>query len=182
MSLSHALLGLLFARPASGYDLMKSFDTSLAGVWSATRSQVCGELIRLTESGLIEVAAVGPRGRKEYAPTEAGLAKLRAWITDPRPEPAHRSEALLRVFFLDAVSPEHGHDYQLQQAEQATARHAGFGALRDSLDRQQGQNSTNADTNARLVLEDGLRLTTVVEEWAQWADRQVQSRAVAEAC
>ena len=177
MSLSHALLGLLFVRPASGYDLMKSFDTSLAAIWPATQSQVYGELIRLTESGLIEVAAVGPRGRKEYAPTEAGLAKLRAWITDPRPEPPHRSESLLRIFFLDAISPEQALDYQLQQAEQAAARRTKFETLRDSHDRQP---EDTANTNARLVLEYGLRLTAMAEEWAKWASRQLQTRATIE--
>ena len=179
MSLSHALLGLLFVRPASGYDLMKSFDTALAAVWPATQSQVYGELIRLTESGLIEVAAVGPRGRKEYAPTEAGLAKLRAWITDPHPEPPHRSETLLRVFFLDAVSAEQGLDYQARQVEQAAARHTRLETLRDSLDRQ-GEEVVSI--NARLVVEYGLRLTAMCEEWAHWAGQQLQARAAVEAC
>ena len=178
MSLSHALLGLLFVRPASGYDLMKSFDTALAGIWPATQSQVYGELIRLTESGLIEVAAVGPRSRKEYAPTEAGLAKLRSWITDPRPEPPHRSEALLRIFFLDAITPEQALDYQLRQAEQAAARHSRFETLRDSHDRQ-AEDTPN--TNTRLVLEYGLRLTAMAEEWAQWASQQLQTRTAIEA-
>ena len=180
MSLRHALLGLLFVRPASGYDLMKSFDTALAGIWPATQSQVYGELIRLTESGLIEVAAVGPRGRKEYAPTEAGLAKLRAWITDPRPELPHRSEALLRIFFLDAISTEQALDYQRRQAEQAAASHTSFETLRDSHD-WQAEDTPNTDTNARLVLEYGLRLTAMAEEWAQWASQQLQTRAAIEA-
>lgn len=33
MSLRHALLGLLSERPASGYDLLKLFETSLATAW-----------------------------------------------------------------------------------------------------------------------------------------------------
>src|SRR5262245_25440386 len=49
MSLPHALLGLLARHPASGYDLRKLFDTSLAFVWPATQSQLYAELTRLAE-------------------------------------------------------------------------------------------------------------------------------------
>ena len=71
MSLSHVLLGLLADRPASGYDLLKRFEISLANVWPARQSQIYTELVQLAEGGLIKVAAEGPRGRKEYAITDA---------------------------------------------------------------------------------------------------------------
>jgi PadR family transcriptional regulator AphA len=172
MSLSHALLGLLSVRPASGYDLMKSFDTSLANVWPATQSQVYGELNRLAATGLIEVAAEGPRGRKEYALTDAGLAELRAWMIDPRPEPPR--EGLLRVFFLDVLSPEQGLEYLNRQAEGGAGRHARLQALCDAID---WSGHDTVTTNGRLVLEYGLRLTAMYEEWAQWAAQQVQQRS-----
>ena len=79
MSLRHAVLGLLADRTASGYDLMKLFDVSLANVWPATQSQLYSELGKLAEAGLIDVSAEGPRGRKEYTITEKGRAELRRW-------------------------------------------------------------------------------------------------------
>ena len=175
MSLSHALLGLLSVRPASGYDLMKAFDTSLANVWPATQSQVYGELTRLADAGLIEVAAQGPRGRKEYALTDAGLAELRTWLTDPRPEPPRRSEGLLRVFFLDVLTPEQGHEYLTRLAEGAAGRHARLEGLRDSIN---WDRDDTLSTNGRFVLEYGLRLTAMYEEWALWAARQLQDRTI----
>jgi len=72
VSLRHAALGLLSRGPASGYDLLKLFEASMANVWPATQSQLYGELNKLADAGLIEVAQVGPRGRKEYALTGAG--------------------------------------------------------------------------------------------------------------
>ena len=173
MSLSHALLGLLSVRPASGYDLMKAFDTSLSNVWPATQSQVYGELTRMADAGLIEVGAQGPRGRKEYSLTDAGMAELREWMIDPRPEPARRSEGLLRVFFLGVLSPEQGHEYLTRQREQAAGRHARLEALRESID-WQGQDTVS--TNGRFVLEYGLRLTAMYEEWANWAAEQLIER------
>jgi len=38
MSLRSALLGLLAGGPMSGYDLARTFDSSLSGVWSARHS------------------------------------------------------------------------------------------------------------------------------------------------
>ena len=56
MSLRHAALGLLSRGPASGYDLLKVFEASMANVWPATQSQLYGELNKLADAGLIEVS------------------------------------------------------------------------------------------------------------------------------
>ena len=169
MSLRHAVLGLLVDQPASGYDLMKRFNTSLANVWPATQSQVYGELARLADHGLIDVAAEGPRGRKEYTLTDEGLTELRRWLIEDKPEP-RRSSALLRVFFMGVLTPEQAADFLAKAAEQAAADHAALRRLQDSLDwTEQGQ-LTN---NGRLALEYGLRLYAMQEEWARWAANRI---------
>lgn len=95
-----AALGLLAQHPGSGYDLLKRFEKSMANVWPATQSQLYGELNKLAGAGLIEVSAIGPRGRKEYRITPAGRTELERWITDPADDPPERSAGLLRVFLL----------------------------------------------------------------------------------
>lgn len=169
MSLRHAVLGLLVDGPASGYDLMKRFNTSLANVWPATQSQVYGELARLAEAGLIEVAAEGPRGRKEYTLAEEGLAELRRWLVEDKPEP-RRSGALLRVFFMSVLAPEQALDFLARMAEEATAAHAALRKLQDSVDWSEDGPLT---VNGRLALEYGLRLYEMQEQWAAWATGQV---------
>ena len=170
MSLRHALLGLLANRTASGYDLMKLFDTSLANVWPATQSQVYGELTRLADAGLVEVTAQGPRGRKDYALTETGLAELRRWLTETRPEQPRRNDVLLRVFFLDQLTSEQRMEFLRHQAEQAASHHAELRRLQES----QALNEPGMLTaNGRLALEYGLRLTAMQEEWACWAAKQI---------
>ena len=169
MSLRHALLGMLVDRRASGYDLMKLFDTSLANVWPATQSQVYGELARLSEAGQVEVAAEGPRGRKEYALTEKGMAELRRWLADPQPEPPQRSEMLLRVFFLGVLSRAEAADYLARQAELADRRQQALLALRESVD----WGDDMLSVNGRLALEYGLRSHAMQREWARWAAGQV---------
>src|SRR5882757_10011914 len=134
MSLRHAVLGLLAERPASGYDLMKLFETSLANVWPATQSQVYGELGKLAAAGLLAVSAEGPRGRKEYAITDQGLAELRHWLTETEPERVRRSETLLRVFFLGILTPVEAQAYLDLEAARAGAGHAALKELEGSVD------------------------------------------------
>ncbi|PRC58857.1 PadR family transcriptional regulator, partial [Mycobacterium sp. ITM-2017-0098] len=83
-SLRIAALGLLAEGPASGYDLLKLFEKSMANVWPATQSQLYSEPNKLADGGLIEVSAVGPRGRKEYEITDAGRDELQRWVTTPQ--------------------------------------------------------------------------------------------------
>ncbi|WP_116212903.1 PadR family transcriptional regulator [Streptomyces olivoreticuli] len=169
MSLRHAMLGLLANRPASGYDLMKRFETSLSSVWPATQSQVYGELGKLTKSGLLEVAAEGPRGRKEYAITEAGRAELHHWLTESDPPPARRSDALLRVFFLNHLTPLEATAYLLGEADRAAGQR---GAL-EELEKKIDWGDDPLSVNGRLTLEYGLRFTAMREEWARWAAGEI---------
>jgi PadR family transcriptional regulator AphA len=172
MSLRHALLGLLVDRTASGYDLLKLFDTSLANVWPATQSQVYGELTRLADAGLLEVVGQGPRGRKDYALTDEGMSELRRWLGQPPAEQPRRSDMLLRVFFLDVLTPQQRLTFLNDLAQQAAGYHAALQKVRDSLDWSDGRLSANG----WLALEYGLRLTVMQEEWARWAADLVASR------
>ncbi|MEV8376936.1 PadR family transcriptional regulator [Kribbella sp. NPDC056861] len=171
MSLRHALLGLLVEHPASGYDLLKTFSTSLANVWPATQSQIYGELTKLADSGLVVVSDQGPRGRKEYTLTDAGLAELRHWLAETEPQRSTRSEVLLRVFFLGVLTPEQARGYLESLAGHATATHAELAALHDAVD----WDDDNLSVYGRIALEYGLRFTAMQQEWAEWARTQVRT-------
>jgi DNA-binding PadR family transcriptional regulator len=171
MSLRHALLGLLVERPASGYDLMKRFDTSLANVWPATQSQVYGELTRLSTAGLLDVSAEGPRGRKEYTLTADGLAELRRWLSETEPEPPRRSDTLLRVFFLGLLDRVPAQGYLSGLAASAAGEHRALVELESSID----WGDDMLSVNGRLALEFGLRFSAMREEWARWAVEQIRS-------
>jgi PadR family transcriptional regulator AphA len=172
MSLRHALLGLLVERQGSGYDLMKLFETSLANVWPATQSQVYGELGKLSDSGLLTVADEGPRGRKEYSLTEDGLKELRHWLIDVEPTRVHRSDVLLRVFFLGVLTKEEAQAYLEREKARAAGEHASLGELQESIDWTDSQISVNG----RIALEYGLRFSAMREEWARWAVGQLPGK------
>ncbi|MFI5687216.1 PadR family transcriptional regulator [Streptomyces sp. NPDC051636] len=170
MSLRHALLGLLSERPASGYDLLKLFETSLANVWPATQSQIYTELTKLADAGLITVTAEGPRGRKEYALADEGMAELRHWLTETRPQRNVRSDILLRVFFLGVLPPEQARSYLTGLAELSDEVHEDLHRLMDSID----WDDDNLSVYGRIVLEYGLRFNAMRKEWAQWAAGLIQ--------
>ncbi|MET9360013.1 PadR family transcriptional regulator [Streptomyces sp. NPDC006632] len=169
MSLRHAVLGLLSDRPASGYDLMKLFETSLAHVWSATQSQVYGELGKLADAALVEVSAEGPRGRKEYAITAAGRAELRHWLTEVEPVRTRRSDSLLRVFFLGELTRIEAQTYLLNEAERSARQLTGLQHAEASID----WGDDRISVHGRLALEYGKRLSAMHEEWARWAAQEL---------
>ncbi|WP_406171796.1 PadR family transcriptional regulator [Streptomyces sp. NBC_00996] len=170
MSLRHALLGLLSDRPASGYDLLKLFETSLANVWPATQSQIYTELTKLAGTGLITVAAEGPRGRKEYAITDEGLAELRYWLTGTRPQRSTRSDVLLRVFFLGVLTPEQARGYLAELIEMSDQGHEDLRRLMESVD----WDDDDLSAYGRIALEYGLRFNAMRREWAEWAAGQIK--------
>jgi PadR family transcriptional regulator AphA len=170
MSLRHAVLGLLSSGPASGYDLLKLFEASLANVWPATQSQLYAELNRMADVGLVEVAAEGPRGRKEYAITPRGAAELRHWMTEVEPDRVRRSDMLLRVFFLDVVSPEEAAAYLEREVEYAAERYEGLSVLKEQV-----QGNDRLSVYGRLALEWGLRFSAFTREWAEWAEGELKS-------
>src|SRR3954465_2952690 len=106
VSLRMAALGLLAQQPGSGYDLLRTFEKSMANVWPATQSQLYGELNKLADAGLIEVADTGPRGGRESPAPAAGRAELQRWVTNPADAPPFRDASLLRVFLLGEVDPD----------------------------------------------------------------------------
>ncbi|MFD8816256.1 PadR family transcriptional regulator [Streptomyces sp. NPDC059627] len=169
MSLRHALIGLLVDRPASGYDLLKLFDTSLAYVWPATQSQVYGELNRLAEAGLVDVSAEGPRRRKEYRVTEEGLKELREWLVAPTQQQPRRSELLLKVFFFSLATDDQARSVLAERAELAGAYYDRLAELRTELEQDEGP----LTANGRIALEYGLRWAEMEREWARWAAEQL---------
>lgn len=174
MSLRIAALGLLAEKPGSGYDLLKLFEKSLANVWPATQSQLYGELNKLADSGLIEVSAIGPRGRKEYRITDAGRAELRRWITNPQDDPPFRSASLLRVFLLGEIPREQARDHLTELAERADAEVKRLEELRDSI--HWGAGGRGPDYGL-AALDYGLRMNAMQAEWARSVIRSIDEGA-----
>lgn len=167
MSLRIAALGLLAEGPASGYDLLKHFEKSMANVWPATQSQLYSELNKLADSGLIEVSAIGPRGRKEYRITDAGLVELQRWVTSPQDDPPFRSAGLLRVFLLGLIPADEARAHLEAMAEHADAEIRRLADLRASFTDGTPVDAADQQFFGLAALDYGLRLNAMQAEWAR---------------
>ncbi len=106
--LGYALLALLARQPSTGYELSERARRPLGYFWSARHSQVYPELQKLLAGGWVRFDAgpgPGPRAKKVYSPTEAGLGRLGEWVTRP-PEPASdRDEMVLKAYAVWTADP-----------------------------------------------------------------------------
>lgn len=92
MALRNAVLAALLEGEASGYDLAKGFDASVANFWMATPQQLYKELERMATDGLIETRVVQQERRPNkrlHSLTPAGRAALHEFIAEPpKPPPS----------------------------------------------------------------------------------------------
>jgi DNA-binding PadR family transcriptional regulator len=104
-----AVLGLLARGERSGYELAKLAESSVAYLWTPSRSQIYKVLPRLETAGLTRVREIEQRGRPDkalYKATSKGLAALRGWLDEVEDEPAGgRVVFALKLFFCDFASP-----------------------------------------------------------------------------
>ena len=83
MSLGHAILAALLDGEASGYDLAKRFDSSVANFWPATRQQLYRELDKLEAAKLVRARLVRQQDRPDkrvFKLSAAGRRELHAFI------------------------------------------------------------------------------------------------------
>jgi PadR family transcriptional regulator, regulatory protein AphA len=168
MALRYALLGLIAEHPMSGYELSKRF-VGPAHVWSAKHSQIYPELARLLEAGLIRHAESGPRGRKTYEITQAGLASVREWLTETTPDRTARDESFLRVFFLWLIEPAQARAYLRGELEYHNALLAHY----ERTVPPGWKHLSPADRWSWVCLQAGIRHERALAEWAEWALTQI---------
>ena len=109
MSLKYAVLAALLEGEASGYELSKVFDVSLANFWPATPQQLYRELERLAQDGLVEARTVQQERRpnkRMFTLTETGRTQLRSFAAEPPKRPtAVRDELLIKIQAMDGGDP-----------------------------------------------------------------------------
>jgi DNA-binding PadR family transcriptional regulator len=169
MSLRHGLLDLLASRPMSGYDLAQVFGRSVANVWPAGHSQIYPELAKLANEGLIAQVGEGPRGRKVYETTPAGMDELRRWLRETTPDYSIRNDPLLRVFCLWVLPADEALAHLARDRAEYVRR-------LEMLEQAIADNDWSADGTARagrLAIEFGRRFYTTQVEWIDWAAEQI---------
>lgn len=108
-TLRYIMLGLLWARPLSGYDIKRTFERAIASYWNAGNSQIYTTLKSLHRAGLIEaeiVVQTSRPNRKVYQLTAAGEQEVARWLQEKVPERFTKDEFLTKLFFCGETTDE----------------------------------------------------------------------------
>jgi DNA-binding PadR family transcriptional regulator len=136
MALRHAVLAALLEGEASGYQLAKRFDVSVANFWSATPQQLYRELEQLERAGLLRGRVVEQRRRpnkRVFTLTAAGRAELHAFTARPARPTAMRDDLLVKLQAVDAGDQEAVREAMSTRLEQSRGKLALYDHLRDDL-------------------------------------------------
>lgn len=170
--LSRALLGLIAAEPMSGYGLARLFERTLARAWPARHPQIYPALAKLEEQGLLRVSEPGPRRRKTYSVTQAGVAEAQRWLRETSPDRTVRNETILRVFMLWLLDSAEAVAFFDDEIESHRERLAGFELTLAEDERQRREHGTaegGIAFCASLALEWGIRYEREYIDWATQA-------------
>src|SRR5215813_2754599 len=109
VALGDAILACLTERPMTGYELAKTFDTSIGFFWKADHQQIYRELSKLRERGHVqarEVVQTGKPNKLVYTLTPEGRAALRHWAARPSVPASIKDDLLVRLYALEAIDIE----------------------------------------------------------------------------
>jgi DNA-binding PadR family transcriptional regulator len=140
MALRNAVMAALLEGEASGYDLAKGFEASVANFWMATPQQLYRELERMEKEGLVSARVVQQERRPNkrlFSLTDAGLEVLRDYVgRAPAKPPAIRDELMVKVQCVDIGDTE---EFEVVRAavaerqERSTAKLARYHRMQERM-------------------------------------------------
>ena len=170
MALGDAILACLTERPMTGYELAKTFDSSIGFFWKADHQQIYRELSRLRDRGHIqgrEVVQSGKPNKLVYTLTPEGRSALRHWAARPSSPSSIKDDLLVRLYALDSIDLAPLRTDLMARLEYHRDRLSRYERI---LGKRFPQNTASpADTGKLLLLRMGLRYERAAAEWCEEA-------------
>jgi DNA-binding PadR family transcriptional regulator len=182
MSLRDAVLAALLEGEASGYDLAKGFDASVANFWMATPQQLYRELDRLAGQGLIQARIVHQDRRpnkRMFSLTGAGYEAIRQFTARPPRPSVIRDDLMVKVQAADAGDTQAVREFIVEQLQWATAKLQRYERLRARLLNGRGEEEYLAQAERvgpYLTLQRGISFEEENIRWAQRALAIIERR------
>jgi DNA-binding PadR family transcriptional regulator len=132
VALRDAVLAALLEGEASGYELAKRFDVSVANFWSATPQQLYRELDRLDAEGLVDARVVRQQRRPDkrvFTLTDAGHVALHQFTGTAAKPAAMRDELLVKLQAVDIGDADAVIKELMARLDRARAKLAGYDRL-----------------------------------------------------
>jgi DNA-binding PadR family transcriptional regulator len=170
VALADAILACLTERPMTGYELAKTFDSSIGFFWKTDHQQIYRELSRLRDKGHIqgrEVVQSGKPNKLVYTLTPEGRAAFRHWAARPSTPASIKDDLLVRLYALEAVDIAPLRADLMARLERHRDRYDRYERI---LKKRFPQGSAApADMGKLLSLRIGLRYERMVAEWCEEA-------------
>src|SRR4051794_5050246 len=171
MALGDAILACLTERPMTGYELAKTFDSSIGFFWKADHQQIYRELSKLRDRGYIqgrEVVQTGKPNKLIYTLTPEGRTALRHWAARPSTPPSIKDDLLVRLHALDSVDIEPMRADLMARLEHHRDRHGNYERI---LKKRfpEGTASGVLDLGNLLLLQLGARHEQMVADFCEEA-------------
>jgi DNA-binding PadR family transcriptional regulator len=170
VALGDAILACLTERPMTGYELAKTFDSSIGFFWKADHQQIYRELSKLRDRGHIrgrEVVQSGKPNKLVYTLTSEGRAALKHWAARPSSPPSIKDDLLIRLYALDSVDIEPLRTDLMARLEHHRDRFLRYERILNK--RFPDGTASPADTGKLLGLRAGLRYERNISEWCEEA-------------
>jgi PadR family transcriptional regulator AphA len=174
------ILGMLAARPRSGYEIKQLVDNTARFFWAASYGQIYPELKRLEKDGLISGSdsANGKRQRTVYKLTAAGKRAAREWINRQPEVFETRDEGLLELFFAGSIEPARTPEIARERAARAAASAGVLRAIEEQVEeegRHEGPDHS-PDAGSLMVLRYGIEMNEWVAEWFERAAAELEKQ------
>ncbi|MFF4508003.1 PadR family transcriptional regulator [Streptomyces sp. NPDC001401] len=189
MALRNAVMAALLEGEASGYDLAKGFEASVANFWMATPQQLYRELERMENEGLVSARVVQQERRPNkrlFSLTEAGLDVLREYVGEAPAKPlALRDELMVKVQCVDigdAGDFEAVRASVAERCERSTAKLARYRRMQERMldGRSEEEYLAAAERiGPYLTLLGGIALERANLQWGETALKRLEQRAAA---
>jgi DNA-binding PadR family transcriptional regulator len=170
LALGDAILACLTERPMTGYELAKTFDSSIGFFWKTDHQQIYRELSRLRDRGHIqgrEVVQSGKPNKLVYTLTPDGKAAFRHWAARPSTPASIKDDLLVRLYALDSVDIEPLRADLMARQEYHRDRFERYERILNK--RFPHDTAQPADMGKLLGLRIGLRYERMVAEWCEEA-------------
>jgi DNA-binding PadR family transcriptional regulator len=174
------ILGMLAARPRSGYEIKQLVDSSARFFWAASYGQIYPELKRLEKAGLItgDDSSQGARQRTTFKLTAEGRLAAREWIAGPPEVLETRDEGLLMLFFAGSIEQKRGAEIARERAAISRAKAAELRTIADHVEETGAPEGAAAepDAGSLTVLRYGIDMSEWAAEWFERAALELENQ------
>ena len=180
-NVGYALLALLAKQPNTAYELAQRARRPLGYFWTAPYGQIHPQLRQLADAGLLKVEShpgPGPKDKRVYSITKAGLEELAAWVLRPPQDEPPRDDMLLKVYAVWVAAPEGARDMVLAQAERHREQIAEYEAQQRKLDEAHPHGArppSDPEFGSVATLRYGIAYQRLRLEWCEWLSNQLQA-------